>query len=130
MFTGAIVFGSCRYKVADLSAAKEFYSKCFGVKPYFEEPTWVVFQIHDYQLWLEPDNLTGESVYEATNYFYKASKREGLIFWAVEDVYETCKRFQELGGTILKAPKKTGPFTDAIVNDLWSNKLGLHSNAF
>ena len=69
MSTG-IFFRNCRYKVIDLSAAREFYSKSFGVKPYFDEPTWVVFQIHDYQLWLEPNDLEAESVFEATNTFY------------------------------------------------------------
>src|SRR5688500_9398510 len=124
MSTGTIVFGDCRYKVLDLSAAKKFYSKSFGVKPYFDEPTWVVFQIHDYQLWLEPENLKGESVYEATNSFYKPSEHKKLTFWTVEDVQEICNRFKELGGTIFKAPKKSGSFTNAIVKDPWSNKLG------
>lgn len=127
MASGTIVFGNCRYKVSDLSVAKEFYSKSFGLNPYFDEPTWVVFQIHDYQLWLEPENLTGESVYEATDSFYKQSKQIKLTFWAVEDVQAICNRFKQLGGTLNKSPKKNEPFTYAVVEDPWGNKLGLHS---
>lgn len=126
MSTG-IFFRNCKYKVIDLSAAKEFYSKSFGVKPYFDEPTWVVFHIHNYELWLEPDNLNGESVYEATNSFNEPSDHKTLTHWTVENVHETCYRFKELGGAIFKVPKKEGPFTDAIVVDPWNNKLGLHS---
>lgn len=92
MGSGAIVFGNCRYKVSDLLAAKDFYSKAFGSKPYFDEPTWVVFQIHDCQLWLEPDNLTEESVYETTNSFYKSSKQIKLTFWSVPDVQAICNQ--------------------------------------
>ena len=130
MSTGGIFFGDCRYKVSDLPAAKEFYSKSFGVKPYFDEPAWVIFQIHDYQLWLEPDNLTEESVYESSNRYYELSKHRMLTHWIVTDVQEICNRFKELGGTIFKAPHKNGPFIEAIVKDPWSNKLGLHSNPF
>jgi lactoylglutathione lyase len=130
MSTGAIAFGDCRYKVSDLSAAKAFYSKAFGVQPYFEEPTWIIFQIHDYQLWLEPDNLSGESVYESANPFSELSKHKMLTFWAVDDVNAICNRFKELSGTIFKTPKKEGPFTHAIVIDHWSNKVGLHSSSF
>ena len=129
MSTG-IFFRNCSYKVIDLSAAREFYSKSFGVKPYFDEPTWVVFQIHDYQLWLEPNDLEAESVFEATNTFYKPSDYKNLTHWIVDDVQEICNRFKELGGAIFKPPKKDGPFIDAIVVDPWNNKLGLHSNKF
>lgn len=51
METGAIHFGDWRYKVPDLLVGKVFYSKCFGVQPYFDEPEWVVFEIKDYKLW-------------------------------------------------------------------------------
>jgi extradiol dioxygenase family protein len=128
MSAGFIQFGNCRYKVPDLSAAKMFYCKSFGVTPYFDEPTWVVLQINDYQLWLEPDDLTEDSVYESTDPFYNpASKQTKPTFWVVANVQEICNRFKELGGTIFKAPKKDGPFTYAIVNDPWGNKVGLHS---
>ena len=129
MSKDTIYFGDCRYKVLDLSAAKEFYSKSFGVDPYFDEPTWVVFQIHDYQLWLEPANLI-ESVYDTTNSLYKPSNNKELTYWVVENVQEICNRFKDMGGAILKAPNKNGSFTDAIVKDPWSNELGLHSNSF
>ena len=130
MSTGTIVFGDCRYKVPDLQAAKKFYSKSFKIKTYFDEPTWIVFLIHDYQLWLEPNNLTGESAYESSNPFYKPLKQIRLTFWVIEDVLATCNRFKELGGNLFKAPKRNGPFTDAIVEDPWGNKLGLHSILF
>lgn len=130
MAASTITFGNCRYKVPNLSAAKDFYAKAFDAKPYFDEPTWIVFQINDHQLWLEPDDLIGESVFETTDPFYRSSKHSKLIYWAVEDVHVICNRFRELGGTIYKPPKKNGPFTDAIAEDPWGNQLGLHSELF
>jgi hypothetical protein len=130
MSGAGIFFGDCRYKVPDLSAARLFYSTCFRVKTYFDEPEWVIFQIHKYQLWLEPQNLTEESVYESTNSWYDPSKDTRLTSWIVDDVQEICKRFKELGGSIFKKPKKDGPFIHAIVKDPWGNTLGLHSNSF
>ena len=123
-----INFGDGRYKVSNLEAAKEFYARAFGVEPYFDEPTWVIFQIHDYKLWLEPDDMKEESVYESTS-ILKPS-RHLIHFWMVEDVQKIADQFRKLGGTIVKAPKRDRSFTVAIVKDPWNNKLGLHSKLF
>ena len=64
------------YIVADLSQAKEWYSKAFKVEPYFDEPFYVGFNIGGYELGLMPEgdgaNQKGENV---------------LSYWGVEDIW-------------------------------------------
>src|SRR6266550_1120954 len=43
------------YHVPDLKRAKEWYSSAFGVKPYFDEPFYVGFNIGGFELGLDPD---------------------------------------------------------------------------
>jgi len=130
MSSNTIVLGNCRYWVSDLAVAKEFYSRSFDLSPHFDEPTWVVFEVHDFELWLEPHNLMGESVYEKTDSFHSATQRADLTYWIVKDVPSTCDRFIKFGGKLLELPRVIGPVTVAIVEDPWGNKLGLYSESF
>src|SRR2546426_7717980 len=43
------------YHVPDLPRAKQWYSAAFGVKPYFDEPFYVGFNIGGFELGLDPD---------------------------------------------------------------------------
>ena len=43
------------YHVDDLEKAKAWYSKVAGVKPYFDEPFYVGFNVGGYELGLNPD---------------------------------------------------------------------------
>ena len=38
------------YKVGDINKAKEWYSKAFGVQPYFDQPFYVGFNIGGFEL--------------------------------------------------------------------------------
>src|SRR2546427_10711830 len=43
------------YHVSDLQRAKTWYADEFGVKPYFDEPFYVGFNIGGFELGLDPD---------------------------------------------------------------------------
>src|SRR5438309_12031849 len=43
------------YHVSDLERAKAWYSKAFGVEPYFDESFYVGFNVGGYELGLDPD---------------------------------------------------------------------------
>jgi hypothetical protein len=65
------------YKVGDIEAAKQWYTKAFGTAPYFDQPFYVGFNIEGYELGLQPDASAiakGESV---------------AAYWAAEDVPST-----------------------------------------
>jgi predicted enzyme related to lactoylglutathione lyase len=109
------------YKVPDLESAKLFYSKTFNTETWFDEPSWVIFQIHEQQLWLVPSDSTEEHP-EVHGAFVR---HEGITHWNVDDVDEVYKRFAELGGIRHEISRATAPFKDAIVEDPWGNKMGL-----
>ncbi len=43
------------YHLSDLQRAKTWYAAAFGVKPYFDEPFYVGFNIGGFELGLDPD---------------------------------------------------------------------------
>ena len=103
------------YKVADMSHAKEWYTKAFNTAPYFDEPFYIGFNIGGYELGLQPDEITpGDSV---------------LAYWGVEDIEAAYENFLQLGAAVHEAPQNVG---DAImvasVRDPWGNIIGLIFN--
>jgi catechol 2,3-dioxygenase-like lactoylglutathione lyase family enzyme len=43
------------YHVGDLDRAKEWYSVVLGIRPYFDEPFYVGFDVGGFKLGLQPD---------------------------------------------------------------------------
>jgi hypothetical protein len=95
--------GNAIYKVPDLPSAKLFYSTAFGAEAWFEEPAWVIFQIHEQQLWIVPVDSTEEHP-EALGF---SSGQGGITDWIVDDVSFVYRRFAELGGSLMKSAKQT-----------------------
>ena len=106
------------YKVGDLDKAKEWYSKAFNTKPYFDEPFYVGFSINGYELGLLPEEEK------------KSVKGDGtMAFWAVRDIDATFKRFIELGATVHEKPSEVGgDLKVASVKDPWGNIIGIIYN--
>ncbi len=106
------------YKVGNIDNAKEWYSKAFEVKPYFDEPFYVGFNIGGYELGLQPEEQTdivkGESV---------------LSYWGVNDVEKAFKHFLKLGATEHEKPQNVGgEIVVATVRDPWENIVGFIYN--
>ena len=59
------------YHVSDLARAKQWYSRAFGVEPYFDEPFYVGFNVGGYELGLLPSADLSDGA---------------LTYWGVEDV--------------------------------------------
>ena len=116
-------FGNALYRVPDLETAKQFYSKVFEAETYFDEATWVIFEIGNYQLWLVP----AESTEEHPEVYGAFGKPEGVRYWKVNDIDSVYKRFIDLGGTTHNITGKNSLFKEAIVADPWGNKIGLAS---
>ena len=69
------------YKVKDIKTAKEWYTKAFSTKPYFDESFYVGFNIGGYELGLLPENEKNEN------------KTEGVLaYWGVNNINETFAR--------------------------------------
>jgi lactoylglutathione lyase len=106
------------YKVGDITKAKEWYSKAFGVQPYFTEPFYVGFNIGGYELGLQPEKVSMKNKIESI-----------VTYWGVNNINETYNNLIELGATENEKPYKVGgEIMTATVRDPFGNILGLIFN--
>ena len=116
----ALMFQGLRtviYHVDDLQKAKEWYSRVLGVRPYFDEPFYVGFNIGGYELGLDP-NMKG--VTKGSNV---------VAYWGVKDAKGAYKRVQELGGEKHSDPQDVGGgIIVATVTDPFGNVFGIIEN--
>jgi predicted enzyme related to lactoylglutathione lyase len=105
------------YKVPDLQKAKDWYSKAFETKAYFDEVFYVGFSIKGYELGLLPEDDTSEKSDNA------------LSYWGVEEIEKTYAKLLKLGATEHEKPNNVGgELMVASVKDLWGNVIGLIYN--
>lgn len=106
------------YKVSDLDKAKEWYSKAFGVKPYFDEPFYVGFNVNGFELGLQTEDENSSTKGNAS-----------MCYWAVNDAEAAFKEFIALGATEHEAPADVGGgVVVASVKDPWGNIIGIIHN--
>jgi predicted enzyme related to lactoylglutathione lyase len=108
-----------KYEVQDIAKAKDWYSKVFGVQPYFDQPAYYVgYNIGGYELGLVPEP--------------KASvKRDaaGVAYWGVEDIRAAYKRLLDLGATSVSDVQDVGGgILVAELRDPFGNVLGIIYN--
>jgi predicted enzyme related to lactoylglutathione lyase len=108
-----------KYDVADIAKAKEWYTKVFGVEPYFDQPAFYVgYNIGGYELGLTPEPKAG-------------TKREpaGVAYWGVEDAHAAYKRLIELGATPVSDVQDVGGgILVGEVRDPFGNVIGVIYN--
>ena len=105
------------YKVTDLTKAKDWYSRAFATKPYFDEPFYVGFNIGGYELGLLPE---GKSIATADNV---------LSYWGVDDIQKSYDNLIALGATEHEKPTNVGgEIMTAGVRDPWGNVIGIIFN--
>jgi predicted enzyme related to lactoylglutathione lyase len=105
------------YHVEDINKAKDWYANLLGVKPYFDEPFYVGFNVAGYELGLHP----GEG---------SAKKAEGVVaYWGVADVAGALERMLELGATKNDDVQDVGGgIKVATVKDPFGNVFGVIEN--
>jgi predicted enzyme related to lactoylglutathione lyase len=115
MFNG---LRTVKYDAKNLGEAKAWYSEVLGIKPYFDQPFYVGFEVGGYELGITPD----ENVH---------AKRaaSGIAYWGVDDAHAAYKRLVDLGATPLEPVTDVG---DGIligsVHDPFGNVLGVIQN--
>jgi catechol 2,3-dioxygenase-like lactoylglutathione lyase family enzyme len=81
------------HPVADLDAAKQWWTDLLGFGPYFDEPFYVGFVVAGYELGLLPG----------------ANPADGaLTYWGVDDVDAAVADAVALGATVHVAPSEVG----------------------
>lgn len=109
---------TCIYIVPNLEEAKAWYSKAFGLDPYFDESFYVGFNIAGYELGLLPE---GETINDRTANVH--------CYWGVSDIYEAVEKFKGLGAKEHEAPTNVGgELMVASLKDPWNNLVGLIYN--
>ena len=105
------------YHVDDLQKAKEWYSKVLSIKPYFDEPFYVGFNVGGFELGLDPD-MKG------------ISKGNNVVaYWGVKDAKAAYQRVQELGAKKHGDPQEVGGgIIVATVTDPFGNVFGIIEN--
>jgi len=102
------------YKVNDLAAAREWYTKATGIQPYFSEPFYIGFNINGFELGLDPD-LTGLTPGNQT-----------VSYWNVENVANTVRHLVSIGAKLVEDRKNVGGnIFVATVEDPFGNHIGL-----
>ncbi len=106
------------YKVSDITAAKEWYTKVLGVEPYFDQPFYVGFNVAGYELGLQPEEGAG------------SAKDSGVVaYWGVDDASATYDMLVAAGATSLEKPTDVGDsIVVAAVRDPWGNAFGVICN--
>jgi predicted enzyme related to lactoylglutathione lyase len=104
------------YAVDDLPRAKEWYSKAFGVQPYFDEPFYVGFNIGGFELGLDPN-----------------AKNRGaggsVAFWGVDNADEAVAQIVSAGATVASPVTEVGEgIKVATVLDPFGNQIGIIEN--
>lgn len=104
------------YYVADMSKARDWYSSILGIKPYFDEPFYVGFNVGGFELGLHPDE--------------GKSKGDGQVaYWGVENAESSFERLVELGATPHDKVQEVGEgIKVATVKDPFGNVFGLIEN--
>ena len=105
------------YHVDDLAKAKEWYSRVLGIRPYFDEPFYVGFDVGGFELGLDPDM---QGVSKGTNV---------VAYWGVADARAAFRKVQEAGARKHSEPREVGGgIVVATVTDPFGNVFGIIEN--
>lgn len=106
------------YPVSDIVQAKTWYSRVFGVEPYFDEPFYVGFSIRGFELGLQPED--GE---------HRAGQGGVVAYWGVANADQSFARLLELGASRHSDVQDVGGgIRVATVKDPFGNLIGIVEN--
>ena len=102
------------YHVKDIAAAKKWYADITGLKPYFDEPFYVGFDINGCELGLDPDMNNIKPGNQTVSY------------WAVDDADAALKKLSASDATVVQPKTNVGEGIHvAIVKDPFDNHIGI-----
>lgn len=105
------------YQVADIDAAKAWYTRALGVAPYFDQPFYVGFNVGGYELGLQADAPAQSAVENV------------VAYWGVGDVQKALDHLLALGASLKGALQDVGEGIQvATVRDPFGNVFGVIRN--
>jgi len=106
------------YQVKDLARAKEWYGTVLGIKPYFDQPFYVGFNVGGYELGLVPESDAGENRAPA-----------GIAYWGVKDARDAYQHLLDFGAKTQEPLQEVGGgILIGAVHDPFGNVLGIIEN--
>jgi predicted enzyme related to lactoylglutathione lyase len=106
------------YKAPDLARAKTWYSTVFGIRPYFDQPFYVGFNVGGYELGLDPD-MTGA----------KPGAGGSVAYWGVANLDAALAEATKAGATTVSPAQDVGEgIRVGSVADPFGNVIGLIEN--
>ena len=106
------------YKSPDLARAKQWYGDVFGIKPYFDEPFYVGFNVGGYELGLDPDTTS-----------QKPGPGGTVAYWGVKDLAAAMAKVTSAGAeTVSPLHDVGGGIKVATIRDPFGNLVGLIEN--
>jgi len=103
------------YPAPDLAAAKSWYSKFLGQKPYFDQPFYVGFSVGGFELGLLPIAAPGTT--------------GARPLWGVQNIDAVYAKLLAIGATALEPVRDVGEgIKVAAVADPFGNRLGIIEN--
>ncbi len=102
-------------RTEQLDAAKAWYAQFAGVKPYFDTPFYVGFNVGGFELGLHPEGEPGPG---------------GVaVYWGTADIAAEVTRVVGFGGTLVKPVEDVGEgILVATIADPFGNHVGLIQN--
>jgi len=106
------------YKVGDITKAKKWYSKAFGIEPYFDQPFYVGFNVGGFELGLQPEEQPIKN------------KTENVVtYWGVNNINDTYKKLIDMGAIENEKPYSVGgKVMTATLKDPFGNIIGIIYN--
>jgi predicted enzyme related to lactoylglutathione lyase len=102
------------YHVDDLDKAKAWYTNITGIKPYFDQPFYVGFDINGCELGLDPD-FTGID-----------GGNQSIAYWSVNDIENVVDTLAANDATIISPVTGVGEgIKAAVLKDPFGNAIGL-----
>lgn len=106
------------HPVADLDAAKAWWTELLGFPPYFDEPFYVGFEVAGYELGLLP-RPAADSDADAT----------AVTYWGVADAAAAVARLVAAGAAVREPPREVGGgIVTAVVREPAGNLVGVIVN--
>lgn len=103
------------YPVKDMQKAKAWFTEVFGVAPYYDQPSYIGFEIGGFELGLTAEGEPGT--------------QGGTTYWGVDNIEAEVERIVALGATIFTAIQDVGESIKvAELRDPFGNLLGLIYN--
>ena len=106
------------YYVPDVVKARDWYAQALGIKPYYDTPYYVGFNVGGFELGLHPKEGTPSGL------------GGGVAYWGVDDIVGCWQQLIALGATSISEARDVGEgIMVATVADPFGNHVGLIKNS-